>query len=135
MIFASKYYKSITLKDCKDFSEWVNIVRNEDIQSKKQGLIHLFIAFFFIKPTELPSSHIYWKYSARNQSILYIGSVKGTISTCKKLLEINPNHYYKSNILETILNQEEILLNHTYKKYPRYFYFFDICNNIKTLLK
>ena len=54
---------------------------------------------------------LYRKHLRTKDRHIYVLETKGMMEQLKRLLTVNPNHYYKANILSTISNYERILFD------------------------
>ena len=107
--FAHRKYKSYKPRT---FAKWCEAIRKEEQFVKT--IDNPMEYFGKCRPYNLVSSHPYWKMVSAKNSMVFIKNTQGEINALKKLLEVNPNHYYKGNILANIsrltkvINQYEV---------------------------
>lgn len=62
----------------------------------------------------------YWRYQAYKGTVNFVKGEEGLMMQELKLLEVNPNHYYKNNILTSIENHKKSIIfgNNKLNNYP-----------------
>lgn len=64
------------------------------------------------KAINLVSEHPYWQLVSLKNGKKFVKSIKQEIEDNKQLLEVNPNHHYRCNILSNINRLETIINNY-----------------------